>query len=94
MAKPPILEGTWEELKLHDAELSGKRYRLVPLPSETVKTTTRASKSKRSTAPKPGAQAPRQLTGMGKFAGIIPSSEEFIRQKQEEIKLEERKFRG
>jgi hypothetical protein len=30
---------------------------------------------------------------MGKFAGILPSSEEFIRQKQEEIELEERKFR-
>jgi len=35
---------------------------------------------------------PRKLTGMGKFAGILPSSEEFIRQKQEEIELEERMF--
>jgi len=78
MANPQVLEGTWEELKLHDKELSGKRFRLVPLTSEPTQ--------------EPGTQGPRQLTGMGKFAGILPSSEEFMRQKQEEIELEERKF--
>jgi len=30
MARPQVLEGTWEELKLHDEELSGRRFRLVP----------------------------------------------------------------
>lgn len=78
-----VLEGTWEELKLHDAELSGKRFRLVPLPSEPEKTAQEAE-----------VNVPRQLTGLGKFAGILPSSEVFMRQKQEELALEERKLGG
>ena len=93
MAKPQVLEGTWEELKLHEEELSGKRFRLVPLSPEPDKAAAKGSKSKRNAAQEPNIKGPRQLTGMGKFAGIIPSSEEFIRQKQEEIELEERKFR-
>lgn len=39
MANPQVLEGTWEELKLHEKELSGKRFRLVPLASESCKST-------------------------------------------------------
>ena len=90
MATPQVFEGTWEELKLHDEELSGKRFRLVPLSTESYKTASNGSKSKSSASQKPMSQTPRQLTGMGKFAGIIPSSEEFMRHKQEEIELEER----
>jgi hypothetical protein len=26
-----IIEGTWEEIKQHDAELAGRRFRLIPL---------------------------------------------------------------
>jgi hypothetical protein len=94
MARPQVLEGTWEELKLHEEELSGKRFRLIPLLPESNPIASKSSKSRRSAPQKPSGQAPRILTGMGKFAGIIPSSEEFIRRKQEEIELEERKFRG
>lgn len=95
MTQSYVLEGTWEEIKLHDEELSGKRFRLVSLSSEPAKPLSNSSngnKTKSSTAQEANIQASRQLTGMGKFAGILPSSEEFMRQKQEEIELEERKF--
>lgn len=90
MANAQVLEGTWEELKLHDKELSGKRFRLILLASEPDKTASKASNAPQEASPAPTAQAPRQLTGMGKFAGIIPNSEEFTRQKQEAIDLESR----
>ena len=91
MAQPEVLEGTWEELKLHEPELIGRRFRLVPLPPPPDIEPTKAGES-RQNASQQTFRTPRQLTGMGKFAGIIPSSEEFIRQKQEEIDLEERKL--
>jgi len=82
MGTPLVLEGTWEELKLHDRELSGKRFRLIAIPREP---------SSDKDAPRRSGQKPRrQLTGMGKFAGIIPCTEEFMRQKQEEIEVEDR----
>lgn len=31
MAQIGTLEGTWEELKRHEGELAGRRFRLVPL---------------------------------------------------------------
>ena len=92
MAQPQVLEGTWEELKLHDQELAGKRFRLVPVPPETDQANHKVRKNKQGTSEERHT-VPRQLTGMGKFAGIIPSSEEFMHQKQEEIELEDRKFR-
>lgn len=94
MANAQVLEGTWEELKLHDKELSGKRFRLILLSPEPETTASQASKSQKEAAQEPNSKAPRQLTGMGKFAGVIPSSEEFMRQKQLEIDLEERKLQG
>jgi hypothetical protein len=93
MARPQVLEGTWEELKLHEEELSGKRFRLIPLPPEVEPTPSKARKPRENKSQRHSPQAPRRVTGMGKFAGIL-SSEEFLRQKQEDIELEERKFRG
>ena len=86
-----VLEGTWEELKQHDQELAGKRIRLVPVPPEPERAASNARKPGHSSSGETPIE-PRQLTGMGKFAGIIPCSEEFMRQKQEEIELEEKKF--
>jgi len=87
VAQIQVLEGTWEEIKLHDRELSGRRFRLVAMPQEQPKhdfqQRSRGQSSKRESQ-----ASPRQLTEMGKFAGIIPSSEEFMRQKQDEIDLE------
>jgi hypothetical protein len=82
MAKPPVLEGTWEELNLHENELSGKRFRLVPLPPAPDKTTSKGSRPQRNAVQEQNNATPRKLTGMGTFAGIIPSSEEFMRQKR------------
>jgi len=89
MAQLQALEGTWEEIKLHDSELSGKRFRLVPILPEPAKPIAAHRKGGQGSQ-RENRNSPRQLTGMGKFAGIIPSSEEFMRQKQEEIELEER----
>jgi hypothetical protein len=30
MPEPPVLEGRYEELKVCDAELAGRRFRLTP----------------------------------------------------------------
>lgn len=43
MANTQVLEGMWEELKLHDKELSGKRFRLILLTSEPEKTPSKVS---------------------------------------------------
>jgi hypothetical protein len=93
MSRTHILEGTWEELKLHEKELAGKRFRLVPVLPEPARAASGAGRAKGG-AVKSGSQPLRHLSGMGKFAGLIPSSQEFIREKQEEIELEERKIRG
>ena len=89
MAQPRVLEGTWEEIKLHEAELAGRRFRLVPVPPVTDIAPPKASDSEQVDLGTTRIIR-RELIGMGKFAGIIPSSDEFIRQKQEEIELEDR----
>ena len=92
MAQLQVLEGTWEEIKLHDQELLGKRFRLVPVPPVPVEANQKCGTPEQAEH-RDSRTEPRQLTGMGKFSGIIPSSEEFIRQKHEDMELEERKFR-
>ncbi|HZO91110.1 MAG TPA: hypothetical protein VFB38_22480 [Chthonomonadaceae bacterium] len=69
------------------AQAIAEKFRKQDYPEKTAS----HAKSKQNAAQEP-AQARRQLIGMGKFAGILPSSEEFMRRKQEEIELEERKF--
>lgn len=39
MQEATILEGLWEEVRAHDAELQGRRVRLIILPDEVEKTT-------------------------------------------------------
>ncbi len=92
MTRLHVLEGTWEERKLHEKELAGTRFRPVPLLSERERPASIRSKSKKITDRDPGNKAIRQLTGMVKFACIIPRSEDFMRQKQEVIELDERIF--
>lgn len=36
MREPSVLEGLWEEIRAHDAELQGRRVRLIILPEETT----------------------------------------------------------
>ena len=75
-----VIEGTWEEIKSHEAELTGRRVRLV-VKSErpTSAMTARAGISAGS----------RRVSALGKYAGLL-SSAEFMRSKQEEIDLEDR----
>ncbi len=79
MALPQMLEGTWEEIKQHEAELSGQRLRVyinpdIEAPGQTAK--------KVRTQPKQKGR-PEQLRGRGMLAGVL-STEEFLRRKHEE----------
>jgi hypothetical protein len=76
-----ILEGTWEEIKLHEVELAGRELRVI------VKPVAPPSHPKSHTiASQKGAG---RVSAMGKYAGVL-SSEEFMRRKQEDIALEDR----
>ncbi|MGO8671489.1 MAG: hypothetical protein ACLQVD_09030 [Capsulimonadaceae bacterium] len=74
-----VIEGTWEEIKRHDAELMGRQVRLTIKPE---KPTTRKPNS-------PTAQ-PKKLIGYGAFKGMFGGTEAIIAEKQAEIELEER----
>ena len=81
-----VLEGTWEEIALYAEELKGQRVRL------TIVTDGDGDKSELD-ANAPQAQSKGQVrqSAMGKYAGVLPSSEEFMREKQEEIDREDRR---
>ena len=80
-----IIEGTWEEIKRHEAEFAGHMLRVIvkPIPSE-----------RRKSAAKTGevAEAPkvRVLRGMGAFKGMTGGSETFAEEKRAEVEREER----
>jgi hypothetical protein len=77
-----IIEGSWEEIKRHEAELAGQWLR--------VTVTNRKPDVGKSNVPKNiEAASPRRVSALGKYAGIL-SSEDFVRQKQAEIDLEDR----
>ena len=85
MEQPQVLEGTWEEIKLHDRELAGRFLRVIVEP-EKAQAQEVETKTEQPVQPK-------KLRGYGMFAHIPGGSEEFAREKQKEIELEERKFR-
>lgn len=89
MALPQMLEGTWEEIKQHEAELSGQRLRVYINPDLILPT---LAEEKVQEEPKQGEQ-PRKLKGYGMFAHVPGGSEEFALEKQKEIEREDRKFR-
>ena len=78
-----VIEGTWEEIKAHEAELTGRQVRLTIKPEKAG-------------ARKPGARSandqPKKLVGYGAFKGMFGGTEAILAAKQEEIELEERKF--
>jgi hypothetical protein len=82
-----VIEGTWEEIERHKAELKGRHLRVTISPE-------RPTRHKRSAQRKTSAAAtrPKVLTGFGAFKGKIGSSEEFAREKRTEIEREERNF--
>ena len=76
-----VIEGTWEEIKSHEAELIGHHLRVIitpeeqttPEPSEPVKTEAHT----------------KVLRGHGMLAGIL-SSEDYFREKREDTIREDR----
>jgi len=85
--QPIIIEGTWEEIERRKAELIGQRLRVMILPKMSTKPTAKTPSKKAPTT-----EVPRKLTAYGMLAGVL-SVDEFIRDKQEEIDLEDRNSR-
>ncbi len=79
---PPVIEGTWEEIKAHEAELAGHRFRLTPIAEAIANGADVPLSNKR--------KDPASL--MGKYPELS-STEEFMRRKHEETEREDRKFR-
>ena len=77
-----VIEGTWEEIERHKAELIGRHLRVTVTPE-------RPAPRKPIT---PAAQAPakvKELRGRGMFAGLL-STEEYFREKREDTEREDR----
>ncbi len=79
-----VIEGTWEEIERRKSELIGRHLRVIITPEKPVmrKQNTPAQKTT-SSAP------PHRVSAMGKYAGIL-STEDYFRDKQEDIDLEDR----
>jgi len=77
-----VIEGTWEEVKRHEAELRGRHLRV---------TVTAEKRAQRKHSP-PAATSPKKLVGYGAFKGLFGGVEGFLAAKQEEVELEDRKF--
>jgi hypothetical protein len=76
-----VIEGTWEEVKRHEAELIGRQVRLIIKP---YKPTTHKPK-----AQKTAQTEPKILRARGMLAGIL-STEEYFREKREDTAREDR----
>ena len=79
-----VIEGTWEEIERHKAELVGRQLRVTIKPETSLAHRSAAPAKKPTTSAQPGS-----VSAMGKYSGIL-SSEDFLREKQEEIDLEDR----
>jgi hypothetical protein len=80
-----VIEGTWEEIERHKAELIGFHLRVTIRPERAV----RSKPDAVVRAPEQGV-LPKKLTGRGAFTDALPSTEEYMRQKRAEIEIEER----
>jgi hypothetical protein len=74
-----VIEGSWEEIKSHEAELVGRHLR-VTIKSETPATHTTRPSNRSSGRP----------SALGKYAFVAGGSEEFAIEKQIEIEHEDR----
>jgi hypothetical protein len=78
-----VIEGTWEEVMRHDAELTGRHVKVTIMPEKQF---TREPKA--SATP----SQPKKLVGYGMFKDMFGGTEALFAEKKEEIELEERKF--
>jgi hypothetical protein len=76
-----VIEGTWEEIKRHEAELAGRHVRLTITPRKT--------KPSKSSVPAKAVAKPKELHGYGMFAGLL-STEDYFREKREDTIREDR----
>lgn len=70
-----IIEGTWEEIESHKAELIGRQLRVIVKP---------VGRSVRAT------NTPKRASVLGKYAYVPGGSDEFAKEKQAEIDREDR----
>jgi len=76
-----VIEGTWEEIKRHEAELVGRHLRVIVKPER--------SPTRKPTKPADAEEQPKVLRGRGMFAGLL-STEEYFREKREDTAREDR----
>lgn len=88
MALPQILEGTWEEIKQHELELTGRWLRVII--SEEAEAASSASHLSTSENSQP-LQLSKPLTGRGMFKGKLGGTQALFEQKQEDKKREKRR---
>ena len=79
-----VIEGTWEDIERHKAELIGQWLRVTVKPQRP--TTTRPSAP---TQKSPDTVQPKELRGRGMFAGLL-STEDYFRDKREDTIREDR----
>lgn len=82
MARAQVFEGTWEEIKRHEAALAGRYLRVIvePQPEQT------------QMAEPVEVPTKRPLSGMGKFKGKTGGTAAIVLSKQEDIIREESRF--
>jgi hypothetical protein len=73
-----VIEGTWEEIERHKAELIGRRLRVTIKPKSSSGASASIASKKRPSA-------------LGKYAFVSGGSEEFATSKLAEIEREDRK---
>ena len=71
----PVIEGTWEEIERHKADLIGRQLRVIIKPQPTATST---------------AGPVNRPSAFGKYAFVAGGSEEFAEAKQAEIDREDR----
>ena len=88
MVQPLVIEGTWEEIKMHEKDLSGRRVRVIVKPStEQPRQIARMRRGAQTQQKKPT----KTLRGYAMLANMPGGSEEFAKEKQAEIDCEDRR---
>ena len=83
---PQVIEGTWEEIKLHEAEFAGQFLRVTLNPERP--------ETRMPSRPSNVNGQPKVLRARGMLEGLL-SSEDYFREKREDtLKEDESLFQG
>ena len=88
MVQPLVIEGTWEEIKKREKDLSGRRVRVIVKSSMEQP---RQIARKRGSSQTQKKQPTKTLRGYAMLANMPGGSEEFAKEKQAEIDCEDRR---